>query len=141
MSAASEVGYRSTTPGCARSRGFRLNVRRITHALNAPRRVRDDTDGTSPWRHATSLGDKIMFRKFALGLAAAVAVSCAALAPTSASAGGFFHHHHHHYHGGIYFAPAPLIVAGPAVSSGCLQRQLVPTRKGLRWRLVNVCAY
>ena len=81
-----------------------------------------------------------MIRKFALGFAAAVAVSCAALAPTSASAGGFFHHHHH-YHGGIYFAPAPLIVAGPAVSSGCLQRQLVPTRKGLRWRLVNVCAY
>jgi len=75
-----------------------------------------------------------LIRKLVLGLAAAAVVAGAALAPTPASAGGF-HHHHHHRH--VFFAPAPIFVAPPS----CLQRRLVPTPRGLRWRIVNVCAF
>jgi hypothetical protein len=78
-----------------------------------------------------------LIRKLVLGLAAAAVVAGAALAPTSASAGGF-HHHHHHRH--VFFAPAPIFVA-PVVPPSCLQKRLVPTPLGLRWRIVNVCAF
>jgi hypothetical protein len=82
-----------------------------------------------------------MIRKLALGLAAAVVVSTAALAPTAASAGGFFpHHHHHHHHPHHFFVPAPVFVA-PVIPPSCVQKRLVQTFQGLRWRIVNVCAY
>lgn len=83
-----------------------------------------------------------MIRKLALGLAAALVVGTAALAPTAASAGGFFpHHHHHHHHPRILIAPAPIFVAPPVLPASCFQKRLVQTFKGLRWRTVNVCAY
>ena len=74
-----------------------------------------------------------MFRKFALGLIAASSLGVAALAPSAASAHGF-----HHYwgpgwgYGGLY------VNAG---AGNCYQQRLVQTRHGLRWRVVNVCAY
>ena len=80
-----------------------------------------------------------MIRKFALGIAAAITLGAAALAPTAASAGGF-HHHHKHRHG-VFFAPAPVIVGAPFVGAGCFQKRLIQTRKGLRWLTVNVCAF
>jgi hypothetical protein len=88
-----------------------------------------------------------MIRKLTLGLAAALAIGAAALAPTSASAftvkvgpGWHPHHHHHHYphhHHRVFVAP-PLFVAAPV---NCMEKRLVQTRKGLRWRTVNVCAF
>ena len=78
-----------------------------------------------------------MIRKLALGLAAAITIGATALAPSAASAGGFHHHHRH----GLFFAPAPIIVSTPILAPGCFQKRLVPTRKGMRWRTVNVCAF
>jgi hypothetical protein len=84
-----------------------------------------------------------MIRKLALGLVAAATVGAAALAPTAASAftvkvGPTWHPHHHH----VYVAP-PLYLGAPQIASApsCLERRLVQTRKGLRWRTVNVCAF
>jgi hypothetical protein len=86
-----------------------------------------------------------MIRKLALGLVAAATVGAAALAPTAASAfsvkvgvGPHWHPHHHR----VYVAP-PLYVGPPLIASApsCLERRLVQTRKGLRWRTVNVCAF
>lgn len=86
-----------------------------------------------------------MIRKLALGLVAAATVGAAALAPTAASAftvkvgvGPTWHPHHHH----VYVAP-PLYVRAPLIASApsCLEKRLVQTRKGLRWRTVNVCAF
>ncbi|MGH6754152.1 MAG: hypothetical protein ACREDP_18515, partial [Bradyrhizobium sp.] len=56
-----------------------------------------------------------------------------------AAAGPFHHHHHGHWgHGfGLGFG-------GIYVNTGydsCLQQQWVETRRGLRLRTVNVCAY
>ena len=90
-----------------------------------------------------------MIRKFALGLVAAVALGRCALAPTAASAfsvkvgvGSGWHPHYHP-------SPPPRLrgsadvrwraAAGRAPS--CLEKRLVQTRKGLRWRTVNVCAF
>jgi hypothetical protein len=77
-----------------------------------------------------------MLRKVTLGLIAATALTLAAAAP--ASAGGFHHHHGHWGHGfGLGFG-------GIYVNTGydsCLQQQWVETRRGLRLRTVNVCAY
>jgi hypothetical protein len=86
-----------------------------------------------------------MIRKLTLGLVAAVSLTAAALAPTSASAftvklGGGWHPHHHHQHFGYGHGPS-FVVGGPAYSSNCFQPRRVQTRKGLRWRTVNVCAY
>ena len=87
-----------------------------------------------------------MIRKLALGLVAAATVGVAALAPTAASAfsvkvgvGPVWYPHHHHH---MYVAP-PMFVAAPllAPTPTCLERRLVQTRKGLRWRTVNVCAF
>jgi hypothetical protein len=77
-------------------------------------------------------------RKFALGLAAATALTVVALAPTAASAHGW--HHHHGWHGGygLGFGIGPVYAAGP-VYDDCLRRQRVMTRHGYRWRTVNVC--
>ena len=79
-----------------------------------------------------------MLRKVTLGLIAATALTIAAAAP--AAAGPFFHHHHHGHWGhgfGLGFG-------GIYVNTGynsCLQQQWVETRRGLRLRTVNVCAY
>jgi len=76
-----------------------------------------------------------MTRKLALGLAAATALTIAALAPTAASAHGW---HHHGWHGGYGFGVGPVYVGGP-VYDDCLRRQRIMTRHGYRWRTVNVC--
>lgn len=86
-----------------------------------------------------------MIRKFALGLAAALTISAAALAPTAASAftvkvGPGWHPHHHHHHHRAYVGPS-LYVGAPLMAPSCMERRLVQTRKGLRWRTVNVCAF
>ena len=81
-----------------------------------------------------------MFRKIALGLIAATTLTLAAAAP--ASAGGFHHHHGHWGHGwghgyGLGFG-------GVYINTGvsdCYQQQWVETRRGMRLRTVNVCAY
>ena len=83
-----------------------------------------------------------MLRKVTLGLIAAASLGAAALAPTAASAGGFgfgFHPHHHwgHHHG-YGFGPSLYINTGV---DNCLQERMVETRRGLRLRTVNVCAY
>lgn len=82
-----------------------------------------------------------MIRKLALGFAAAATIAAAALAPTAASAftvkvGPGWHPHHHHHR--IYVAP-PMVVGAPLVSAGCFEKRRIQTRKGMRWRTVNVC--
>jgi hypothetical protein len=85
-----------------------------------------------------------MIRKLALGLVAAATVGAAALAPTAASAfsvkvgvGPVWYPHYHR----VYVAP-PLVVGAPMLTAPtCMEKRLVQTRKGLRWRMVNVCAF
>ena len=80
-----------------------------------------------------------MLRKTALGLIAAASLGAAALAPSAASAGGFGFHHHHWGHGyGVGFGPSLYINTG---YNNCLQQRMVETRRGMRLRTVNVCAY
>jgi hypothetical protein len=82
-----------------------------------------------------------MLRKVTLGLIAAASLGAAALAPTAASAGGFGFHHHHwgHHHGvGFGFGPSLYINTG---YNNCYQQRWVETRRGMRLRTVNVCAY
>lgn len=79
-----------------------------------------------------------MLRKLTLGLAAATALTVAALAPTAASAHGWHHGHHHGYGFGYGFGVGPVYVGGP-VYNDCLQRRRVMTRHGYRLRTVNVC--
>ena len=79
-----------------------------------------------------------MFRKIALGLIAATSLTLAAAAP--ASAGGFHHHHWGHGWGpaiGVGFGGVYVDTA----LNGCLQQRWVETRRGMRLRTVNVCAY
>ena len=85
-----------------------------------------------------------MLRKLTLGLTAAVALTAAALAPSSASAftvkfGGGWHPHHNHH--SVFWGPsyAPSYSFGGPVYADCLQKRLIQTKKGLRWRTVNVC--
>ncbi|WP_371423297.1 hypothetical protein [Tardiphaga sp.] len=84
-----------------------------------------------------------MLRKMTLGLIAAASLGAAALAPSAASAhgwhiggwhGGWGGYGHHAFYGGPAF-----YVGG--LTDGCLQRRIVETRRGLRVRTVNVCAY
>jgi hypothetical protein len=81
-----------------------------------------------------------MFRKMTLGLIATAALTFAAAAP--ASAGGFYHGHHHWGHG---WGPAIGVGFGGVYVdtglNGCLQQRWVETRRGMRLRTVNVCAY
>jgi hypothetical protein len=82
-----------------------------------------------------------MLRKVTLGLIAAASLGAAALAPTAASAGGFHWGHHgwgHGYGYGVGFGPSLYINTG---ISNCYQQRMVETRRGLRLRTVNVCAY
>jgi hypothetical protein len=85
-----------------------------------------------------------MLRKFTLGLIAAASLTIAAAAP--ASAGGFYHGHHHWGHGhGYGWGPAIGVGIGGVYLNtglnGCLQQRWVETRRGMRLRTVNVCAY
>ena len=83
-----------------------------------------------------------MFRKMTLGLIAAASLTIAAAAP--ASAGGFYHGHHHWGHG-YGWGPAIGVGFGGVYAdtglNGCLQQRMVETRRGMRLRTVNVCAY
>ena len=80
-----------------------------------------------------------MLRKVTLGLIAAASLGAAALAPTAASAGGFHHGYWGHGYGlGYGFGPSLYINTGV---SNCLQQRWVETRRGMRLRTVNVCAY
>ena len=82
-----------------------------------------------------------MFRKMTLGLIAAASLGAAALAPSAASAGGW----HHHWGHGYGWGPAVSVGFGGVYVdtglNGCLQQRWVETRRGMRLRTVNVCAY
>ena len=78
-----------------------------------------------------------MLRKVTIGLIAAASFGAAALAPSAASAGGFHHgwgwgHGYGLGFGGVYINTGV---------SDCYQQRMVETRRGLRLRTVNVCAY
>jgi len=78
-----------------------------------------------------------MFRKLALALGTTVAISSAALIPTTASAHGF-HGHHFHGHGwgwgvGVY---APVYVSGPDCY---VVKRIINTPAGPVVRRVTVC--
>ncbi len=81
-----------------------------------------------------------MFRKIALGLVAAAALSAAALAPTAASAKpfgpGWGWGFHHHYGLGLGVIGA---VAAVSAAESCYVTRLVETPYGMRYRTVNVC--
>ena len=73
-----------------------------------------------------------MLRKVTLGLIAAASLGAAALAPSAASAHGFHHWGHGFGFGGVYINTG---------ANDCYQQRMVETRRGLRLRTVNVCAY
>jgi hypothetical protein len=83
-----------------------------------------------------------MFRKIALAAVAAASLGAAALVPTSASAfgpkWGPGWHPHHHWGVGLGFGPT-VVVNDYAAS--CYQQRVVPTKKGPRLRIVDVCRY
>jgi len=79
-----------------------------------------------------------MLRKIALGLIAAASLTSAAAAP--AAAGGFHHGHWGHGWGHGYGLGFGGIYVNTGVDN-CLQQQWVETRRGMRLRTVNVCAY
>jgi len=81
-----------------------------------------------------------MLRKVTLGLIAAASLGAAALAPSAASAGGF----HHGYWGHGWGPGYGLGFGGVYINTGvsdCYQQRMVETRRGMRLRTVNVCAY
>ena len=79
-----------------------------------------------------------MLRKLTIVFAAALSLSAAALAPSTASAkpwgGGGWGGFHHHYLGGFG-------VGVGYVDDGCHVTRRVLTPYGYRFRTVNVCAY
>ncbi|HKS87044.1 MAG TPA: hypothetical protein VJR71_16320 [Pseudolabrys sp.] len=76
-----------------------------------------------------------MFRKLTLALGATVAITAAALMPTSASA-----HMHGHFHGHGHWGWGLGIYAPTYVASDCYYvKQLVNTPAGPRVRRVAVC--
>jgi hypothetical protein len=77
-----------------------------------------------------------MLRKFALGLFASAAIGAAALSPTAASAHplGWNWGLGLGYHG---YLVGPTVVA--TVPETCIQKVPVQTRRGIRFRTVNVC--
>ncbi len=77
-----------------------------------------------------------MYRKIALGLIGAAALSATALLPSDASAKGWKHHHYHH---GFHGHWGPRLVIGGGYYGGCYVKRLVETPYGLRYRTVNVC--
>ena len=81
-----------------------------------------------------------MIRTTMIAIAATVALSAAALAPTAASAKGFGFHGGHGFHGGFGWRGGyGITVIDSGVS--CLQYRWVETYRGMRRRLVDVCAY
>jgi hypothetical protein len=108
--------------------------------------LRRNSQGTQHRRSTPHLLElRPMIRKLALGLLATATVAAAALAPSAASAftvkvGPGYHPHWHHHHHRVYVAP-PLFVGAPVMASSCMEKRLIQTRKGLRWRTVNVCAF
>ena len=83
-----------------------------------------------------------MLRKMTFGLIAAASLTIAAAAP--ASAGGFYHGHHHWGHGYGWGPAIGVGIGGVYLDTGfngCLQQRWVETRRGMRLRTVNVCAY
>ena len=78
-----------------------------------------------------------MLRKTILAGAAALTLSAAALAPTSASAWWAGHPGWHGWHHGCY-RPAVRVYAGP-IYGGCFHRHAVWTPYGPVVRWVNVC--
>jgi len=77
-----------------------------------------------------------MFRKLTLALAAATSLGAASLASTAGSASPLWVPHHPHHIGlGIGFG------YGYGGYDGCYRTRLVPTPFGLRYRVVNVCAW
>jgi len=80
-----------------------------------------------------------MLRKVTLGLLAAASLTIAAAAP--AAAGPFHHHHHWGHHWGHGFGIGGIYLNTGYAYDTCLQQQWVETRRGLRLRTVNVCAY
>jgi hypothetical protein len=79
-----------------------------------------------------------MLRKVTLGLIAAASLGAAALIPSAASAHGFHHWGHGWGHGyGLGFGN---LYINTGVSD-CYRQQWVETRRGMRLRTVNVCAY
>jgi hypothetical protein len=81
-----------------------------------------------------------MLRKVTLGLIAAASLGAAALAPSAASAGGFHHGHWGHGWGPGYGLGFGGVYINTAVNN-CYHQRMVETRRGLRLRTVNVCAY
>ena len=81
-----------------------------------------------------------MLRKVTLGLIAAASLGAAALAPSAASAHGFHHWGHGWGHGYGYGGFGPGLYISTGVSD-CYQQRMIETRRGLRLRTVNVCAY
>jgi hypothetical protein len=120
--------------------------RKSRASLNKIARCRDEiAKGHNNRRTARQTFGVNMIRKLALGLAATVAVGAAVLAPTAASAfsvkvGPGYHPHYYPHHHRVYVAP-PLIVGAPLIAPGCMQKQMVQTKKGLRMRMVNTCAF
>ena len=81
-----------------------------------------------------------MLRKITLGLIAAASLGAAALAPAAASARGFHHGGWGHGWGPGYGLGFGGLYINTGVSD-CYQQRMVETRRGLRLRTVNVCAY
>ncbi|MBR1155867.1 hypothetical protein [Bradyrhizobium sp. JYMT SZCCT0428] len=79
-----------------------------------------------------------MLRKVALGLIAATALTFAAAAPAAA---GPFHHHHGYWGHGFGLGFGGVYLNTGYGYNDCLRQQWVETRRGLRLRTVNVCAY
>jgi hypothetical protein len=90
-----------------------------------------------------------MFRKTALGIAAALVLLAPSVALAGKHGGHHGHHHGHHHHGHHHHGHhhhghhhhghrhVRYFYAG----GGCYQYRWVETRYGLAKRLVNVCAY
>ena len=78
-----------------------------------------------------------MLRKVTLGLIAAASLGAASLAPSAASAHGF---HHGWGWGPGYGLGFGGLYINTSVND-CYQQRMVETRRGLRLRTVNVCAY
>jgi hypothetical protein len=97
---------------------------------------RDTTLAIAPLTMETT-----MFRKIALGLAAAASLGAAALLPSAASASPLYVGWGWGWGPSYNYIASPSYVVGTPMIYGdpCLQKRLVQTNKGMRWRTVNVC--
>jgi hypothetical protein len=71
-----------------------------------------------------------MFRKTVLALSAIAALGAASFAPTTAAEAKKFHFSSKHLYS---------LDLGYVRYDDCYQYRLIETRRGLKWRLVNVC--